>query len=256
MLDDNEHLSIKQAFTEEEVNILIQMGCDLRTSCWEIGRFVNAKMKQIHNQGKVVCEMSLYEYVSELIGEISARTVRQYANIAEFYPPEIEEIYEALAFQHFIVARQISHSFKISARDVLDLAIEMMHKRNGRRPTAELLEQAAIKMWGNGAEVPPAPEDVPDELTRWLPSPADQLNQVNYGISFQEDGSPVLQISASGAAQPGVIQEASGTVSEPRAILVTVLRTVILPLVRKLDRKMSAELQPTFEDILDKLTNS
>lgn len=253
-MNENDYLSVSKCFTEEEVNQLLQIGTALRVSCWEVGRFINRKAEQIQRSGKVVCMMGLYEYVSELLGEISARSVRLYSDIAAFYPLEIEEAYEVLPFSHFVTARRVASTFKVDPRKVLDIALEMMQQRNGRRPSAEYLEQIAINLLSSDPDT--APESMGELNHRWDPpeEPA-TLEQVQggefaYGISYQ-DGQPVLQIRVD-PAPGGTVR----VISSPKDVLITVIKTVILPLVHRLDRPASIAMQPFIEDMLDTLERS
>jgi len=69
----------------------------------------------------LIPKMSIYKAVGSFFGK-SSRSIRVYAQVAEFFPPEIREAYTVLAFEHFRVACSMGEKW----RQVLDWSLDQI----------------------------------------------------------------------------------------------------------------------------------
>jgi hypothetical protein len=100
----------------------IAIGDVIRQKSWRIGDIVNEIKREILESPRQYADveiMTIYEAVSVMLNhEYSARTVREYAYLAEKFPPKLRDAYEVLPFSHF--------RFAATCRDalaVLDLSL-------------------------------------------------------------------------------------------------------------------------------------
>src|SRR3990167_10088416 len=117
--------------TEER---LIFLGQTISDAYWEIGRIVNATIADALESGAEIQVMQVYSHAAKLTGK-SARTVRHYAAVAEFYPLNIQEEYDVLRFAHFAFAQRFPDRW----RELLDAAIRHMDSTGGKLPSVDWL---------------------------------------------------------------------------------------------------------------------
>jgi len=117
--------------TEER---LIFLGQTISDAYWEIGRIVNATINDAQLSGAEIQVMQVYSHAAKLTGK-SARTVRHYAAVAEFYPPVAQEEYDVLRFAHFAFAQRFPDRW----RELLDAAIRHMDSTGGKLPSVDWL---------------------------------------------------------------------------------------------------------------------
>src|SRR3972149_5348211 len=101
---------------------------------WEVGRIVNATIADALESGAEIQVMQVYSHTAKLTGK-SARTVRHYAAVAEFYPPNIQEEYDVLRFAHFAFAQRFPDRW----RELLDAAVRHMDSTGGKPPSVDWL---------------------------------------------------------------------------------------------------------------------
>jgi len=81
----------------------------------------------------LIPKMSVYKAVGSMFGK-SSRSIRVYAQVAEFFPPEIREAYTVLAFEHFRVACSMGDKW----RQVLDWSLDQI-ETTGKPATVDAL---------------------------------------------------------------------------------------------------------------------
>src|SRR3989304_2625623 len=117
------------SITEER---LIFLGQTVSDAYWEIGRITNATITDALESGAEIQVMRVYSDVAKLTGK-SARTVRHYAAVAEFYPLNIQEEYDVLRFAHFAFAQRFPDRW----RELLDAAVRHMDGQGGKLPSVD-----------------------------------------------------------------------------------------------------------------------
>jgi hypothetical protein len=149
---------ISQIISADVVDRLILLGQASSDAAWEVGDIVNHEWEQIESAGRTTpfTRMEWYKYVAELVGK-SERTVRDWAGLAMFFPPEARGEYPPLSVDHFRLAR----SFGERWRECLDMAMRKMGVNNGRPPSVDWLEAA---MRGGGVVLPPPDYELDAEM--------------------------------------------------------------------------------------------
>src|SRR3990172_2026812 len=122
---------LMRSTTEER---LIFLGQTVSDAYWEIGRIVNATITDALESGAEIPVMQVYSHAAKLTGK-SARTVRHYAAVAEFYPSAVQEEYDVLRFAHFAFAQRFPDRW----RELLDAAIRHMDSTGGKLPSVDWL---------------------------------------------------------------------------------------------------------------------
>ena len=122
---------LMDSITEER---LIFLGQTISDAYWEIGRITNATITDALESGAEIQVMRVYSHVAKLTGK-SARTVRHYAAVAEFYPLNIQEEYDVLRFAHFAFAQRFPDRW----RELLDAAVRHMDSTGGKPPSVDWL---------------------------------------------------------------------------------------------------------------------
>jgi len=87
---------------------LIALGENLSIASFAVGDITNeikAGWDKVRREDGdlAIADADIYSAVAAFCGK-SSRTVREYASIAAFFPPEIREVYEILSIDHFRTA--------------------------------------------------------------------------------------------------------------------------------------------------------
>ncbi len=141
----------KQDIPDEYLAELIQIRENFSRDNWRVGDITNAL--------KILCAANhpdnppeayeIYRTVGQVVGKRD-RTIRLYAETAYFYTTEIREIYSALPFAHFVIAKK----YPDYAR-VLDLSQTYLDQ-HGITPSVEHLEYMLSHPESIGQEKPVA----------------------------------------------------------------------------------------------------
>lgn len=108
-----------------------------RRNRWRIGDIAAQLCDQVRQHQLEASEMEVYQAISiELNHEISARTVRWYASLSEFYSQETRDKYDILPYSHF----ELAMNHRLIWQDILDAAIKRMEYTGGRPPSVQWLE--------------------------------------------------------------------------------------------------------------------
>ena len=125
---------IDQAMPSAREERLIWIGQQTSDFQWEIGDLINRQIAENREAGHEIPEMAVYAYVAKLVGK-SSSSVRRYAYVAEFYPPEARDKYEPLMFEHFKFAMRFDSRW----RELLDAAVRHMDSTGGKPPSVDWL---------------------------------------------------------------------------------------------------------------------
>ncbi len=107
---------------EEYKNELLAIRDRTKNDSWRIGDITNEIIALIEASKLPISKETIYMEVSKYCGR-TARTVRYYANIAKFYPPDAREEFDVLSFEHFRVAAN-----RNDWRDILVDAVDGIEK--------------------------------------------------------------------------------------------------------------------------------
>lgn len=115
------HCSPNEIVPEDVQNRLMALDDTMTRAYFEIGDIANELIQYApqfaQDTHKVVTEQDVFNAVG-LYCHRSGRTVRYYAETAEFYTADVRSEFDILPFSHFVVAR----SFGLRWRDVLEFA--------------------------------------------------------------------------------------------------------------------------------------
>lgn len=139
---------IKTLFTSDDETELIRLGDAISLVCFRVGDIANEKIALLGRRscsGNVseavrksllqISYIDVYKYIASLVGR-SERSVRKYAAVSKFYPPEIRTQFGPLKFAHFEAAMQYGSAW----RTVLETALQQMDYFGGKPPTVEWIE--------------------------------------------------------------------------------------------------------------------
>jgi len=164
---------------EDEKDEIIARGDRATDDRWFLGDIANRWIERVEAgefpklpYGKPVCNvMDVYPAVAYLYGEnVSARTIRYYAEIARFYSPGTRAKYDVLSFKHFETAMRWGRE---SWQKGLDACLNYMDSHAGRRPSANWLE-----LYLNGK----LDQIIPENFINELPPPDESLVRVTDDI--------------------------------------------------------------------------
>ena len=133
-MDTRTITNVEQLMSSVTEERLIFLGQTISDAYWEIGRITNATITDALESGAEIQVMRVYSHVAKLTGK-SARTVRHYAAVAEFYPLNIQEEYDVLRFAHFAFAQRFPDRW----RELLDAAVRHMDSTGGKPPSVDWL---------------------------------------------------------------------------------------------------------------------
>lgn len=102
---------------EDYQNLLMYWRDTFRVGYFSLGDVANRLCAMAAKQAFRVTEARVFEAVGKFCGK-SGRTVRYYAETAEFFSDEMRQEYEMLPFSHFVFARSMGDRW----REVLDYA--------------------------------------------------------------------------------------------------------------------------------------
>lgn len=115
------HCSPNEIVPEDVQNRLMAIDDTMTRAYFEIGDIANELIQYApqvtKDQHKVITEQDVFNAVGVFCHR-SGRTVRYYAETAEFYAQDVRVEFDILPFSHFVVAR----SFGLRWRDVLEFA--------------------------------------------------------------------------------------------------------------------------------------
>lgn len=135
----SEFSMIPQAINDE----LIVLGEQLSASVWRIGDLINQAYEIVlANDQSGITKIQVCSWASRRVGK-SIRSLKEYAYVAAFYPPEIRAEYDSLPFAHFKFAMgfQLADNGIPGWKKILDRSIEYMGER-GFPPSVDALERA------------------------------------------------------------------------------------------------------------------
>ena len=142
---------------------LLTLAARWRLDKWSIGDVTNTIKAVVEEHAYPIGVMDVYEGISILLNnEVSARTVRYYANVAAFYSEDFRDRYDPLPFSHFEYAMGFDFW-----EDILNGSMALLDD-NGGKPVS--LTQVALKFQDriNGhvplTSDPPEPPDSYDRM--------------------------------------------------------------------------------------------
>lgn len=130
-------VSYKLLIPDRYQDRLITLGQNLSVASFAIGDITNAikngwaSVKQERGE-LAIAEADIYAAVGAFCGK-SARTIREYASIAAFYPLEIREVYDVLSIDHFRTAMTLGPRWE----QALMWAVEFADRNGGRPATVD-----------------------------------------------------------------------------------------------------------------------
>ena len=128
--------ALRQFVSEEMKNTLAQLANRWKADKWAVGDIANGLVAYVEANRIIANRDHVYEFVSEMLNsELTARTVRYYARISEFFPQEVDgdgregissEYSEVLSHSHFSLAIE----YKDHWREILDKAMSGIEEIN------------------------------------------------------------------------------------------------------------------------------
>jgi hypothetical protein len=109
---------------------LMQMRDDFSNLSWRTGDIANREIALNRNNDTKVTNAFIYSAVASFIGK-KGRTVREYAKIADTFPPETRKKYDVLTFDHFRHASRLD-----KPEEALDWCLEQIDEL-GRPATVD-----------------------------------------------------------------------------------------------------------------------
>jgi hypothetical protein len=101
-------------------NIIMAIGDSLSTDIWRLARITNVLIDVYTLEGKT--RNWVYSAVAEGVGK-PLGTVRDYAEVAQYFSQDIQDKYKELNFDHFRRARRLSKKYSIEPEIILKWAI-------------------------------------------------------------------------------------------------------------------------------------
>lgn len=140
---------------------LIGLGEKSSAISWQIGDITN-QLKTIwdtigrDNPEMKIADAAIYSAVASFCGK-SARTVREYAHLSNFFPEGVREWYSILSIDHFRTAATLGPDWE----KALKWAVEQSDKNGGRPATVD----AMIAEFAPGMNPPENPPDNDTDTT-------------------------------------------------------------------------------------------
>lgn len=128
------NLSYKDLIPDAIQSRLIQLQTIDRASSFEIGDITLSLISGLVGSVSGVKKADLYSAVGAFCGK-AGRTIREYAYIAGFYPPEARQRYEILSFDHLRIAARLGGAWDIA----LDWVIRQADELGGRPASVDAM---------------------------------------------------------------------------------------------------------------------
>lgn len=126
---------------------LIQIGADHSNGCWRIGDITHAVLESVRQNQTGTTAQEVFSAVGAFCGK-SARTVREYAQLAAIYSEDTRMEFQTLSIDHFRVAARLQDGgVRYTALQWAEAQVETL----GRPATVDAMQAA----FGDGAEQPP-----------------------------------------------------------------------------------------------------